>query len=106
MGLTFKENCPDIRNTIVVRLIDNLKNSNCNIDIYDPWVDSSIADLEYGIELISFPSKDKYDAIIVAVAHDKFRELGLKEIKAFGKENHVLYDVKYLLKAHEVDGRI
>jgi UDP-N-acetyl-D-galactosamine dehydrogenase len=106
MGLTFKENCPDIRNTRIISLINKFKNSNCNIDIYDPWVDEEVADSEYGIKLISFPLKDKYDGIIIAVAHDKFRDIGLKEIKNFGKENHVLYDVKYLFNKEDSNGRL
>jgi UDP-N-acetyl-D-galactosamine dehydrogenase len=106
LGLTFKENCPDIRNTRVVDLVEEFEGFNCNIDIYDPWVDKDEAVHEYGIKLIDQPIEGKYDAILLAVAHDEFKELSLEQIKAFGKDNHVLYDIKYLLKANEVDGRL
>jgi UDP-N-acetyl-D-glucosamine/UDP-N-acetyl-D-galactosamine dehydrogenase len=106
MGLTFKENCPDLRNTRVVDLVEEFEGFNCNIDVYDPWVDKDEAVHEYGIKLIDQPVEGKYDAILLAVAHDEFKELSLEQIKAFGKDNHVLYDIKYLLKANEVDGRL
>ena len=106
MGLTFKENCPDIRNTRVVDLVEEFEGFNCNVDVYDPWVDKDEAVHEYGIKPIDQPVEGKYDAILLAVAHDEFKELSLKQIKAFGKDNHVLYDIKYLLKASEVDGRL
>ena len=106
MGLAFKENCPDIRNTRVVDLVEEFKEFNCNVDVYDPWVDKDEATHEYGIEPIDQPGKGKYDAIVLAVAHDEFKELLLEQIKAFGKDKHVLYDIKYLLDANEVDGRL
>ena len=106
MGLTFKENCPDLRNTRVIDLIEEFKGFNCNVDVYDPWVDKDEAVHEYGIKPIDQPVEGKYDTIILAVAHDEFKELSLEQIKAFGKDNHVLYDIKYLLKASEVDGRL
>ena len=106
MGLTFKENCPDLRNTRVIDLIEEFKGFNCNVDVYDPWVDKDEAVHEYGIKPIDQPVEGKYDTIILAVAHDEFKELSLEQIKAFGKDNHVLYDIKYLLKANEVDGRL
>jgi UDP-N-acetyl-D-glucosamine/UDP-N-acetyl-D-galactosamine dehydrogenase len=106
MGLTFKENCPDIRNTRVVDLVEEFKGFNCNVDVYDPWVDKDEAVHEYGIKPIDQPIEGKYDAILLAVAHDEFKQLSLEQIKAFGKDNHVLYDIKYLLKANEVDGRL
>jgi len=106
MGLTFKENCPDLRNTRVVDLVEEFEGFNCNVDVYDPWVDKDEAVHEYGIKPIDQPIKGKYDAILLAVAHDEFKELSLEQIKAFGKDNHVLYDIKYLLKANEVDGRL
>ena len=106
MGLTFKENCPDIRNTRVVDLIEEFEGFNCNVDVYDPWVDKDEAMREYNIKSINQPIEGKYDAILLAVAHDEFKELSLSQIKAFGKTNHVLYDIKYLLKASEVDGRL
>jgi len=106
MGLTFKENCPDLRNTRVVDLVEEFKGFNCIVDVYDPWVDKDEALHEYSIKLIDQPTEGRYDAILLAVAHDEFKELSLEQIKAFGKDNHVLYDIKYLLKADEVDGRL
>ena len=106
MGLTFKENCPDIRNTRVVDLVEEFEGFNCNVDVYDPWIDKDEVIHEYGFKPIDQPVEGKYDAILLAVAHDEFKELSLEQIKAFGKDNHVLYDIKYLLKANEVDGRL
>ena len=106
MGLTFKENCPDLRNTRVVDLVEEFEGFNCNVDVYDPWVDKDEAVHEYNIKPIDQPVEGKYDAILLAVAHDEFKGLSLEQIKAFGKDNHVLYDIKYLLKANEVDGRL
>ena len=106
MGLTFKENCPDIRNTRVVDLVEEFEGFNCNVDVYDPWVDKDQAENEYNIKLIEQPIKGKYDAILLTVLHDQFKELSAGQIKAFGRKNHVLYDIKYLLKANEVDGRL
>jgi len=106
MGLTFKENCPDLRNTRVVDLIEKFEGFNCIIDVYDPWVNKEDAINEYGIKPIDIPIEGKYDAIILAVAHNEFKKLSLKQIKTFGKADHVLYDIKYLFKADEVDGRL
>ena len=106
MGLTFKENCPDIRNTRVVDLIDEFQSYNCNVDVYDPWVDKAEASNEYGIMPVASPVHGKYDAIILAVAHNQFKKMGSDRIKQLGRQNHVLYDIKYLLPANEVDGRL
>ena len=106
MGLTFKENCPDLRNTRVVDLVEEFEGFDCNVDVYDPWVDKDEAAHEYGIKPIDQPVIGKYDAILLAVAHDEFKELSLEQIKTFGKDSHVLYDIKYLLDANEVDGRL
>ena len=106
MGLSFKENCPDIRNTKVVDLVDEFINFKCSIDVYDPWVDKDEALSEYNMKLIEYPEKDKYDAIVLAVAHDQFKNFSHKEIMAFGKDKHVIYDIKYLLNINEVDGRL
>jgi UDP-N-acetyl-D-galactosamine dehydrogenase len=106
MGLSFKENCPDIRNTKVIDLVNEFKSFKCNIDVYDPWVDKDEALTEYSIKLIEYPEKDKYDAIVLAVAHNQFQNLSYKEIMAFGKDKHVIYDIKYLLNINEVDGRL
>ena len=83
-----------------------LKSFNCNVDVYDPWVDKVKADKEYGIRPTLELCQGKYDAIIIAVGHDEFKALSAKQLRALGKENHVLYDIKYLLKSHEVDGRL
>jgi len=106
MGLTFKENCPDIRNTRVVDIVEKFKSFNCNVDVYDPWVNKEEAFFEYGIKLVNNPIEGKYDAILLAVAHDEFKTLSVHEFRAYGKDHHVLYDVKYLLKANESDGRL
>jgi UDP-N-acetyl-D-galactosamine dehydrogenase len=106
LGLTFKENCPDLRNTRVVEMIDELESYNANVDVYDPWVDKDEALKEYNLTLINEPEADDYDAIIVAVSHHQFAEMGIDKIRALGKANHVLYDIKYLLPADKVDGRL
>ena len=106
MGLAFKENCTDHRNSRVLDLIKEFKKFNCNVSIYDPWVNKNEANDEYNIQLIDKPIKNNYDAIVLAVAHDEFKTLSEEQIRAFGKDNHVLYDVKYLLKASESDGRL
>ncbi|MBT3198039.1 MAG: nucleotide sugar dehydrogenase, partial [Gammaproteobacteria bacterium] len=106
MGLTFKENCPDLRNTRVVDLIEELQSFNCGVDVYDPWVDGEEANSEYGIVPISTPQESHYSAIVVAVAHKEFVEMGVEQIRTFGKSNHILYDIKYLFDPAEVDGRL
>lgn len=105
MGLTFKENCPDIRNTKVVDIIAELLDFEADVEVYDPWVDGT-ATLQYGLKLIEEPKKAQYDAIILAVGHHQFKAMGAAAIRAFGKDNHVLYDVKYILSADESDGRL
>jgi UDP-N-acetyl-D-galactosamine dehydrogenase len=106
MGLTFKENCPDHRNSRAVDLVKQFKIFNCNVDVYDPWVNKNQALKEYNIQLIDKPIKSKYDAIIIAVAHNEFKSLTEEQIRTYGKDNHVLYDIKYLLKTSESDGRL
>jgi len=106
MGLTFKENCPDHRNSRAVDLVKQFKSFNCNVDVYDPWVNKNQALKEYNIQPIDKPIKSKYDAIIIAVAHDEFKSLTEEQIRTYGKDKHVLYDIKYLLKASESDGRL
>ena len=106
MGLSFKENSRDIRNTGVVDLVTTLQSLNCNVDIFDPLVDKNEAMKELNLELIKFPDNEKYDAIVIAVAHDEFEELSISAIKKFAKKDHVIYDVKYLLDQFEVDGRL
>lgn len=106
MGLAFKENCPDIRNTRIVDLVSALSEYHTNVDIYDPWVDKKEALEEFNLSLIERPEKEKYDSIIIAVAHDEYREMGAKGIKALGKAEHIIYDIKYLLPTNKVDARL
>jgi UDP-N-acetyl-D-galactosamine dehydrogenase len=105
MGLTFKENCPDLRNTKVIDIISELKEYNIHADITDPWCSNEEAKHEYGLSLTE-TEQGKYDAIILAVAHNEFRELGIENIRKLGKENHVLYDLKYLLPKGTIDIRL
>ncbi len=105
MGLTFKENCPDLRNTKVIDIVSELNEYNINVDITDPWCSKDEAQHEYGLTLIH-PEKNKYDAVILAVAHGAFKELGAENIRKLGKDNHILYDLKYLLPKSEVDMRL
>ena len=106
MGLTFKEDCPDIRNTRVVDVVQELSGFHCNIDVYDPWIDKEESIREYGITPVEQPEPGKYDAVIIAVAHHQFKAMGITAIRALGKKNHVLYDIKYILPAEDVDGRL
>lgn len=106
MGLTFKENCPDLRNTRVVDMVKELKSYNAHVDVYDPWVDSDEAMHEYGLAPIEKPEQGAYDAIILAVSHHQFKAMGQDAIRKLGKPNHVLYDIKYVLPADQVDGRL
>ena len=107
MGITFKENCPDVRNTRVIDLISELQTYRSQVEIYDPWADiQEVAD-EYGINITNeIPDEGQYDAIVVAVAHKEFREMSPAEIHALGKPVHVVYDIKYVLPFEEVDGRL
>jgi UDP-N-acetyl-D-galactosamine dehydrogenase len=106
MGLTFKENCPDLRNSKVADVIRELKKFGAKVDVFDPWVDKKEAQHEYGIKPIGKPAKGRYDAVVLAVAHNEFKSLGIKEIRSFAKKPHVLYDIKYVFDADEVDGRL
>lgn len=106
LGLTFKENCPDLRNTKVVDIIEELQSFNAQVDVYDPWIDANEALHEYGIQPVSHLTKGGYDAIVLAVAHQQFKDMGIENIKALGKENCVLFDVKYVFPANLVDGRL
>ena len=106
LGLAFKENCPDLRNTRVVDIVQEFRDYHAQVDVYDPWVDRQEAQREYGIDLVAAPKPGHYDAMILAVAHRQFRELGAAGLRALGKPGAVLFDVKYLLPADEVDGRL
>ena len=106
MGLTFKENCPDLRNTKVVDIYRELQEYNVQVDVFDPWVSADEALLEYGIRPVQLPEYSTYDGVILAVAHDHFIEMGVDTIRAMGKPEHVLYDLKYLLPPHASDLRL
>jgi UDP-N-acetyl-D-glucosamine/UDP-N-acetyl-D-galactosamine dehydrogenase len=106
MGLTFKENCPDIRNTRVVDIVAELKTYGVNIDVYDPWVDAAETEAEYGIKPIMQPAKGQYDAMILAVAHQEFKDMSISEIRALGKAQSIIYDLKYLFPADQTDARL
>lgn len=106
LGLAFKEDCPDLRNTRVVDIIKELENYHANIAIYDPWVNKQEALHEYGITPIDHPEKAQYDAIILAVAHSQFIELGVETIRSFGTQEHILYDIKSVLPKERVDARL
>ena len=106
MGLAFKENCPDLRNTRVVDLVKELQDYNCRVDVYDPWVSSEEAMYEFGISLVNQPSPATYEALVVAVAHNQFREMGVDAIRTFGTSGHVLFDLKYLFPVQASDMRL
>ncbi len=106
MGLTFKEDCPDIRNTRVVDLIATFKSYGANVDVYDPWASPAETEHEYGVTLTPEPKPAHYDAIVLAVGHKQFKALGASGIRKLGRDNHILFDVKYVLDKADVDGRL
>lgn len=106
LGLSFKENCPDIRNTKIVDMVKALKEYDLDLDIYDPWVDSAEVEAEYGLAPIMELKQGQYDAIVIAVAHDQFKQMSKQEFDALGKEKHVLYDLKYVLDKQQSDIRL
>lgn len=107
MGITFKENCPDVRNTRVVDVIEELQLYGTRVDVYDPWADPAEVEHEYGVNVMSdMPASGTYDGIVVAVAHDEFAALGEAGFRKLGKDVHVLYDIKSVLPADAVDGRL
>jgi UDP-N-acetyl-D-galactosamine dehydrogenase len=106
LGLTFKENCPDLRNTRVVDVIRELRDLGADVDVHDPWVDPAHARQEYDLNLVASPAAASYDAIVLSVAHQQFREMGPDAIHALGRDPHVLYDVKQILPVTAVDGRL
>lgn len=106
MGLTFKENCPDLRNTRIVDVIAELSEYGIAVDVFDPWVDVTESQHEYGITPVATPAAGAYDGIVIAVAHQEFKALGETAIRAYGKPDHVLYDLKYLLDAASSDIRL
>ena len=106
LGLSFKENCPDVRNTKVIDIVHELEEYNIDVDVYDPWVDKAEAEREYNVTPISKPAVNNYDGIILAVAHNEFVELGVEQIRALGKNEHVLYDLKYVFTKEDTDIRL
>jgi UDP-N-acetyl-D-galactosamine dehydrogenase len=106
MGLAFKENCPDLRNTRVVDIVAELREYNCCVDVYDPWISVKEAEHEYQITPIKKPEPGTYDAVIIAVAHNEFKKIGAAGIRAFGNDGCVVYDLKYVLEKHEADLRL
>ena len=106
LGLAFKENCPDIRNTKVVDVVTELKNFNCNLEIYDPWVDPKEANKSFGIKTTKMLKKKTYDGVIIAVAHKEFSKMGIKKIRSYCKSSHIIYDLKHIFDKNEVDLRL
>lgn len=106
LGLSFKENCPDVRNTKVIDIVHELQEYNIEVDVYDPWVDNAAAQREYDITPVSEPIANQYDGIILAVAHHQFIKMGVDSIRALGKNDHVLYDLKYVFATDETDIRL
>jgi UDP-N-acetyl-D-galactosamine dehydrogenase len=106
LGLTFKENCPDVRNTKVADVVKELKSFGCNVDVHDPWASPAEAEHEYGIELTARPKAGAYDGVVVAVAHREFVALGAKGIRSFGSPNTVIFDIKHVLPKEASDGRL
>jgi len=107
MGITFKENCPDLRNSKVFNIIDFLHQNKIEIDVYDPWVnnnDKKVSSLNFNY--IEYPCDDMYDSIIIAVAHDEFKKMGIKKIRNFGKQKKIIFDLKYTFNAEETDMRL
>lgn len=106
LGLAFKENCPDLRNTRVVDIVTVLESYGVNVEIHDPWVDPKEALDEYGVEVVEEPATGQYDAIVIAVAHQQFKELGIDNIRRWGKPQQVVYDLKYLFDQSQTDLRL
>lgn len=106
LGLSFKENCPDVRNTKIIDIVHELQEYSIEVDIYDPWVDATEAQREYDVNPISEPLSHHYDGIILAVAHQEFVQMGIEAIRDLGKDNHVLYDLKYIFAKNDTDIRL
>ena len=106
LGLSFKENCPDVRNTKVIDIVHELEEYNIDVDVYDPWVDKAEAEREYNVTPISKPAMNNYDGIILAVAHNEFVDMGVEQIRTLGKTSHVLYDLKYVFTKEDTDIRL
>ncbi|MFQ5609895.1 MAG: UDP binding domain-containing protein, partial [Woeseiaceae bacterium] len=106
LGMAFKENCPDVRNTKVVDIVKELELFGMNVDVWDPLVDSGEAQREYGITLVDEPEAGSYDTVVIAVAHRQFTELGEAGIRSFGRSPSLVYDIKYVLSREASDERL
>ena len=106
MGMTFKENCPDLRNSKVIDVVKELQKFGARVDVHDPWVSPAEAVHEYGIRPVRTLRPRTYDAVVMAVAHKQFRDVGVAQIRRYARKQHVLYDIKHVFKRHEVDGRL
>jgi UDP-N-acetyl-D-galactosamine dehydrogenase len=106
LGITFKENCPDIRNSKVADVIKELAKFGAKVDVHDPWASSKETEHEYGVRLTRSPVRGRYDAVVAAVAHDEFRKLGIRGVRRLCRRNHVVYDIKHVFRAAETDGRL
>ena len=106
LGFAFKENCPDMRNTRVIDIVETLRDYNADVDVYDPWIDSQQAYDEYELTMVDEPSADTYDAVILAVSHEQIVKAGIDAITAYARAESVIYDVKSVLPADRVDGRL
>ena len=106
LGLTFKENCPDLRNTKVVDIVSELEDYGVSVDVHDPWVSAAEAKAEYGLDLVNEPEKGAYDVVVVAVGHHQFQALGAEGIRGFGNGSSLVYDIKYVLPQGAADDRL
>jgi UDP-N-acetyl-D-galactosamine dehydrogenase len=106
LGITFKENCPDIRNSKVADVVRELEKFGAKVDVHDPWASPGETRHEYGIEIVSRPKKARYDAVVLAVSHDEFRKLGIRGVRALCKSRNVVYDIKHVFPAAQTDGRL
>jgi UDP-N-acetyl-D-galactosamine dehydrogenase len=106
LGITFKENCPDIRNSKVADVVRELQKQGARVDIHDPWANRAECRHEYGLTLVSALRPGRYDVAVVAVAHRQFRELGARGVRRLCRNKHVVYDIKHVFPAASVDGRL
>jgi UDP-N-acetyl-D-galactosamine dehydrogenase len=106
LGLTFKENCPDMRNTLVVNLVAELQDYGVHVDVHDPWLDAEYVKLEYGLAFVTTPEPKAYDGVILAVAHDSYREAGASALRGYGRPSHVFFDLKSVFERDESDLRL
>jgi UDP-N-acetyl-D-galactosamine dehydrogenase len=106
LGLTFKENCPDLRNTKVVDIVSELQDYGVSVDVHDPWVNAAEASAEYGLDLVDEPEKGAYDVVVIAVGHHQFHALGAEGVRGFGNGSSLVYDIKYVLPQGAADDRL